>query len=109
MTLSYIVNEPSTIKKSGELTEIQLNPKTEQYGISLEHGHAHLLSLWALQTTLYYIVNEPSAMQNDRELTEIQDRLMVSTCHIHYMFLGPLLGYYGAHYSVRHHRTHLLH
>jgi len=46
-------------------------------------------------------------MENDRELTKIQDRLMVSTCHIHYMFLGPLLGYYGAHYSVRHHRTHL--
>jgi len=32
---------------------------------------------------------------------------MVSTCHIHYMSLGPLLDYYGAHYSVRHHKTHL--
>jgi len=26
---------------------------------------------------------------------------------IHYMFLGPLLGYYGAHYPIRHHKTHL--
>ena len=50
----------------------------------------HLSSLWALQMTLYYVVNEPSVMENDRELTEIQDRLMVSTCHIHYIFLGPL-------------------
>jgi len=52
-TLEDIVNEPSMIQKGEKLTEVELNPpKTRKCKISSERGHAHLSSIWALQTTM---------------------------------------------------------